>query len=52
MRALKASFSAMMVPTGRLRDLDVYLLERRQYYGLLPKILHGGLDAMFSMFRT
>lgn len=47
---LKASFSAMMVPTGRLRDLDVYLLERRQYYGLLPKILHGGLDAMFSMF--
>ena len=47
---LKVGFSALMVPTGRLRDLDVYLLERQHYYGLLPKILHGGLDAMFSLF--
>lgn len=47
---LKARFSALMVPTGRLRDLDVYLLEKRQYYDLLPKTLHGGLDKMFSLF--
>ena len=47
---LKARFSEMMVPTGRFRDLDVYLLARQQYYDHLPKTLHGGLDTMFSMF--
>ena len=48
--ALKARFSALMGPTGRLRDLDVYLLERQRYYDLLPDCLHDGLDQMFQMF--
>lgn len=49
-QALKARFSALMAPTGRLRDLDVYLLEREGVYALLPESLHGGLDRMFAMF--
>ncbi len=48
---LKDRFAALMTPTGRLRDLDVYLLERRQYYDLLPPALHGGLDRMFLLFE-
>lgn len=47
---LKARLSDLMKPTGRLRDLDVYLLERQQSYDLLPETLHGGLDTMFGMF--
>ena len=47
---LKARFSDLMAPTGRLRDLDVYLLQRQKYYELLPKTLHGGLGTMFRIF--
>jgi len=50
--ALKARFSALMEPTGRLRDLDVYLLEKARYYDLLPESLHGGLDALFGRFAA
>jgi CHAD domain-containing protein len=49
-QALKARFSALMAPTGRLRDLDVYLLERDLYFELLPEALHGGLAVMFDLF--
>ena len=48
--SLKSRFSALMAPTGRVRDLDVYLLEKQKYYDLVPDSLHGGLDKMFSMF--
>lgn len=47
---LKQSFSALMAPTGRLRDLDVYFMEHDQYYDLLPESLHDGLDIMFDLF--
>lgn len=47
---LKRAFSDLMTPTGRLRDLDVYLLERELYYDLLPPALHSGLTAMFALF--
>jgi CHAD domain-containing protein len=47
---LKTRFSALMAPTGRLRDLDVYLLEKDEFYQLLPDSLHGGLDRMFAQF--
>lgn len=47
---LKARFSALMAPTGRLRDLDVYMLQRQDFYGHLPKSLHGGLDRLYGMF--
>jgi CHAD domain-containing protein len=46
---LKARFAKLMEPTGRLRDLDVYLLEKGAYYDLLPMSLHGGLDAQFDV---
>jgi CHAD domain-containing protein len=46
---LKARFSAVMAQTGQLRDLDVHLLEKQSYYGLLPVSLHDGLDTMFTM---
>lgn len=49
-RDLKARFSALMAPTGQLRDLDVYLLDRGGFYDLLPDSLHRGLDRMFDMF--
>jgi len=47
---LKRAFSDLMAPTGRLRDLDVYLLERELYFDLLPPALHPGLAAMFALF--
>ena len=49
--ALKAAFSALAEPTGALRDLDVYLLDERQYHGLLPEALHDGLDALSDTLR-
>lgn len=51
-RELKARFSALMRPTGRLRDLDVYLLGRQHFYDLLPKSLHGGLDSLFEILTA
>jgi CHAD domain-containing protein len=48
-RDLKARFAALMRPTGRVRDLDVYLLGRQHFQDLLPKSLHGGLDSLFEM---
>lgn len=47
---LKTRFSAFMAATGRLRNLDVYLLDRQKYYALLPPNLHKGLDTTFAMF--
>ncbi|MEX0364834.1 MAG: CHAD domain-containing protein [Ruegeria sp.] len=49
--ALKQEFADLMTATGRLRDLDVYLLERPRYFDLLPSSLHGGLEAMFAQFE-
>lgn len=47
---LKARFVDLMAPTGRLRDLDVYLQEKQRFYDLLPQTLYSGLDTMFGMF--
>jgi len=47
---LKQAFAKLMEPTGRLRDLDVYLLDRQHYFDLLPGVLHDGLTIMFKMF--
>ena len=38
--------------TNRLRDLDVYLLERAHYTALLPPALHGALWEMFADFEN
>lgn len=45
---LKAAASGLMAPTGRLRDLDVYLLARDDYFAMLPASLHEGLELMFG----
>lgn len=47
---LKTRFSALAAPTGRLRDLDVYLLNRQEYRKLVPESLQAGLDALFDIF--
>lgn len=49
--ALKTEFSDLMAATGRLRDLDVYLLEKQVYFDLLPEGLHAGLHTMFDQFE-
>lgn len=46
---MKARFSALMAPTGRLRDLDVYLLEQRSFFDLVPSTMHAGLEGMFTL---
>ena len=38
----KQTFSELMAPTGRMRDLDVYLLEKDKYFSLIPPQLHDG----------
>lgn len=49
---LKARFSALMAPTGRLRDLDVYLLEQDHLSDLLPPQMQVGLDRMFALLKS
>jgi len=46
---VKALLSDLMKSTGRLRDLDVQLLERSRYYDMLPQSLHAGLDTLFGL---
>ncbi|WP_299078597.1 CHAD domain-containing protein [uncultured Ruegeria sp.] len=48
---LKQLFSELMASTGRMRDLDVYLLEKDMYFKLIPPNLHAGLRAMFEQFQ-
>ncbi|MBO9445320.1 CHAD domain-containing protein [Ruegeria sp. R14_0] len=48
---LKRAFSDLMAPTGRVRDLDVYLLEKEDYFRLIPPQLHDGARAMFKQFE-
>ena len=38
--------------TNRLRDLDVYLLAREEYLGLLPQELRPALNGMFTDFTA
>lgn len=46
---LKSEFSVIMKNTNRLRDLDVYLLDRNAYFSMLPQSLHDGLNVMFEI---
>jgi len=34
--------------TGPVRDIDVYLLKRKEYLGMLPESLHSGLSLFFD----
>ncbi|MGB3223324.1 MAG: CHAD domain-containing protein [Desulforhopalus sp.] len=49
---LKQDFAALMQKTNTLRDLDVYLLNRDKYFGLVPTDTHEGLDVLFVFLAT
>lgn len=48
---LKREFAELMKKTNRLRDLDVYLLDRQRYFSLVPESSHEGLEILFSLLR-
>ncbi len=47
---LKQDFSALMQKTNILRDLDVYLLNKEQYFTLVSIDTHEGLGILFNYF--
>ena len=47
---LKADFAAIMQNTNRLRDLDVYLMEKDLYFSMVPEPSLGGLNMLFEYF--
>ena len=47
---LKQDFASLMQKTNTLRDLDVYLLNKEQYFGMVPADTHEGLDILFNFF--
>ncbi|KUJ85482.1 hypothetical protein AVO45_00335 [Ruegeria marisrubri] len=48
-QALKERFSALMDRTGRLRDLDVFLLGKEQLFDVLPPMFHHGLNELIAL---
>lgn len=48
---LKEEFAEIMQCTGRLRDLDVYLLDKDNYFALVPSSTHEGLNILFECFE-
>ncbi|THB76923.1 MAG: CHAD domain-containing protein [Desulfobulbaceae bacterium] len=48
---LKTEFADIMKVTGRLRDLDVYLLDKSNYFSLVPESTHEGLTLLFKAFE-
>jgi CHAD domain-containing protein len=49
---LKAHLGDLTKKTNGLRDLDVYLLEREEYFSLVPPIAHVGLRLLFGGFAA
>ena len=47
---LKVELAESMRTTNDLRDLDVYLLKRAEYYRLVPPSAHEGLQILFDEF--
>lgn len=45
---LKSEFAELMQQTNKLRDLDVYLLDQKNYYSMVPTTTHAGLDELFA----
>ena len=48
---LKIVFSSIMQTTNRLRDLDVYLLEKQNYFEMVPATSRDGLKSLFGHFE-
>jgi CHAD domain-containing protein len=51
-RRMRTILGDLARQTNRLRDLDVYLLARDEYRGLLPPPLRPSLEALFEDFVT
>lgn len=49
---LKKDFGDIMQNTNRLRDLDVYLLERDNYFKLVPQSSQKGLSILFAYLES
>ena len=49
---LKQEFADLMKQTNRLRDLDVYLLDRDYYFQLIPESSYEGLKIMFDIIAA
>lgn len=47
---LKQDFASLMQKTNNLRDLDVYLLNKKKYFELVPEDTHEGLEILFNYF--
>lgn len=45
----KAEFAGIGRKSNELRDLDIYLLRREEYTGMLPPALRAGLDPLFDI---
>lgn len=50
-KKFQADFAYLGEITGRLRDLDVYLLKEESYLAMLPEPLQPGLKPMFANLR-
>lgn len=50
-RKYNADFKAVAKRCNVLRDLDVYLLGKQDYYDMLPAHLHKGLDQYFQYVK-
>jgi len=48
---LKDRFGALARNTNLLRDIDVFILEKEYYLGLIPKSMRDGLIPMFDDFE-
>ncbi len=48
---LKAEFKDIMQGTNLLRDRDVYLLAKPDYFALVPPQTHEGLDVLFDLLE-
>ena len=49
---LKQDFASLMQKTNTLRDLDVYLLDKKRYFSLVPVDSYEGLDILFKFFEN
>jgi len=47
---LKVEFAEVMKSTNRLRDLDVYLMEKELYFSMVPEPALDGLRLLFDYF--
>lgn len=48
---VKDELADIMKQTNRLRDLDVYLMDRAKFYTLVPESMHEGLNTLFDIFE-